>query len=165
VGHADTNFMNADLGTCMDYTNRPRNNLNPNRYDFIKLGKLYGGKKFMEILSKEEMEEEIADNNDIRNTEDGNTEWVDITPQEPSFSTAKEANWNKNSERGKNGEEGEEQNTNGRDRRLLRSTSIDTIQNKQRSIFSYSRSKASRVTKTITNQGEHVEIWTYYTPA
>jgi len=49
LGHADTNFFNTDLNTCMDYTNHPQNNLKPNEGDFAKLGKLYGGKDFLEI--------------------------------------------------------------------------------------------------------------------
>jgi len=40
--HQDEDFNNADLGTCMDYTHRPQNNLNPNQEDFDALNKLYG---------------------------------------------------------------------------------------------------------------------------
>jgi len=50
LGHQDTDFLNADLNTCMDYTNRPWNNLVPNEGDFVKLGNLYGGDDFVTIV-------------------------------------------------------------------------------------------------------------------
>eukprot|EP00588_Corethron_pennatum_P009711 CAMPEP_0194272752 /NCGR_PEP_ID=MMETSP0169-20130528/6229_1 /TAXON_ID=218684 /ORGANISM="Corethron pennatum, Strain L29A3" /LENGTH=518 /DNA_ID=CAMNT_0039015491 /DNA_START=178 /DNA_END=1734 /DNA_ORIENTATION=- len=50
LGHQDTDFLNADLNTCMDYTSRPWNNLIPNEEDFVKLGHLYGGDNFVTIV-------------------------------------------------------------------------------------------------------------------
>lgn len=47
LGHQDENFYNANLGTCMDYTNDPtRNdgfgdNLHPNTHDYEELGIIY----------------------------------------------------------------------------------------------------------------------------
>ncbi|CAJ1966255.1 unnamed protein product [Cylindrotheca closterium] len=40
--HTDENFNNRDLGNCMDYTNRPRNNLLPGRDNFLRLQEMYG---------------------------------------------------------------------------------------------------------------------------
>jgi hypothetical protein len=42
LNHADENFNNRDLGTCMDYTNRPQNNLTPNEENYQTLATLYG---------------------------------------------------------------------------------------------------------------------------
>ena len=36
------NFNNRDLGNCMDYTNRPQNNLLPGRANFLRLQEMYG---------------------------------------------------------------------------------------------------------------------------
>eukprot|EP00587_Corethron_hystrix_P010484 CAMPEP_0113319372 /NCGR_PEP_ID=MMETSP0010_2-20120614/13588_1 /TAXON_ID=216773 ORGANISM="Corethron hystrix, Strain 308" /NCGR_SAMPLE_ID=MMETSP0010_2 /ASSEMBLY_ACC=CAM_ASM_000155 /LENGTH=132 /DNA_ID=CAMNT_0000176903 /DNA_START=11 /DNA_END=410 /DNA_ORIENTATION=+ /assembly_acc=CAM_ASM_000155 len=53
LGHADTNFHERRYGDLYGQTNRPENNLTPNRNDFIKLGKLYGGKKFLDLVDEE----------------------------------------------------------------------------------------------------------------
>ena len=49
LGHQDENFGNANLGTCMDYTNDPlgttlggRNNEHPNQHDYVLLEQMYG---------------------------------------------------------------------------------------------------------------------------
>src|SRR5262249_9511852 len=34
LDHQDTNFNNANLGTCMDYTNDPSTNQHPNKHDY-----------------------------------------------------------------------------------------------------------------------------------
>jgi hypothetical protein len=40
--HTDESFTNADLGNCMDYTNRPANNRQPATANFVFLKELYG---------------------------------------------------------------------------------------------------------------------------
>jgi hypothetical protein len=40
--HTDENFNNADLGNCLDYTNRPINNLRPGEYNCNRLRTMYG---------------------------------------------------------------------------------------------------------------------------
>lgn len=40
--HADENFNNRDLGTCMDYTMRPESNMKPNARDYDLLLQMYG---------------------------------------------------------------------------------------------------------------------------
>lgn len=40
--HQDESFTNKDLGTCMDYSDSPQNNLVPNQKDFDSLNILYG---------------------------------------------------------------------------------------------------------------------------
>jgi len=40
--HWDTNFYNANMGNCMDYTNRPRSNMQPDTSNFNFLKELYG---------------------------------------------------------------------------------------------------------------------------
>jgi hypothetical protein len=40
--HTDENFNNADLGNCLDYTNRPSNNLRPGEYNCNRLKTMYG---------------------------------------------------------------------------------------------------------------------------
>jgi hypothetical protein len=40
--HTDENFNNADLGNCLDYTNRPSNNLRPGAYNCDRLKTMYG---------------------------------------------------------------------------------------------------------------------------
>lgn len=42
LGHSDENFNNKDLGNCMDYTNRPQNNMSPDTSNFEMLQELYG---------------------------------------------------------------------------------------------------------------------------
>jgi len=42
LGHSDENFLNADSGNCMDYTNSPQNNLMPDEYNYLILEDLYG---------------------------------------------------------------------------------------------------------------------------
>lgn len=44
LDHQDTNFNNANLGTCMDYTNNPDgppSNLHPNQHDYDELATIY----------------------------------------------------------------------------------------------------------------------------
>ena len=42
LGHFDENFYNKDLGNCMDYTERPENNMHPDESNFLVLEELYG---------------------------------------------------------------------------------------------------------------------------
>jgi hypothetical protein len=41
LDHQDENFNNANLGTCMDYTNDPSTNQHPNRHDYDELVIIY----------------------------------------------------------------------------------------------------------------------------
>lgn len=41
LNHQDENFNNANLGTCMDYTNLPTSNQHPNAHDFAQLETIY----------------------------------------------------------------------------------------------------------------------------
>ena len=40
--HTDENYYNFDRGDCLDYTTRPRNNLQPGEFNFNLLYSLYG---------------------------------------------------------------------------------------------------------------------------
>ena len=42
LDHQDENFSNANLGTCMDYTNDPSTNQHPNKHDYDMLVSIYG---------------------------------------------------------------------------------------------------------------------------
>jgi len=42
LGHTDENFHNKDLGNCMDYTERPENNMHPDTLNFEALEQMYG---------------------------------------------------------------------------------------------------------------------------
>lgn len=42
LGHFDENFYNKDLGNCMDYTEKPENNMHPDESNFMVLEELYG---------------------------------------------------------------------------------------------------------------------------
>ena len=42
LGHQDETFTNANLNTCMDYTNLPLSNQHPNAHDFEQLSIIYG---------------------------------------------------------------------------------------------------------------------------
>jgi hypothetical protein len=42
LGHFDENFYNKDLNNCMDYTERPENNMHPDESNFKVLEELYG---------------------------------------------------------------------------------------------------------------------------
>lgn len=42
LGHVDENFYNSDLGNCMDYTERPQNNMHPDDTNYQALADLYG---------------------------------------------------------------------------------------------------------------------------
>lgn len=42
LGHQDENFNNANLNTCMDYTNSPDSNQHPNQHDYDQLATIYG---------------------------------------------------------------------------------------------------------------------------
>lgn len=41
LDHQDENFNNANLGTCMDYTNDPSTNQHPNSHDYAELQDIY----------------------------------------------------------------------------------------------------------------------------
>jgi len=41
LDHQDENFSNANLGTCMDYTNNPSSNQHPNAHDYAQLEAIY----------------------------------------------------------------------------------------------------------------------------
>jgi len=41
LDHQDENFNNANLGTCMDYTNNPATNQHPNAHDYGMLEEIY----------------------------------------------------------------------------------------------------------------------------
>ena len=41
LDHQDENFNNANLGTCMDYTNTPSTNQHPNAHDYEELESIY----------------------------------------------------------------------------------------------------------------------------
>ena len=41
LNHQDENFSNANLNTCMDYTNSPTSNQQPNAHDYEMLGSIY----------------------------------------------------------------------------------------------------------------------------
>ena len=41
LAHQDENFTNANLGSCMDYTNNPGTNQHPNQHDYDQLQKIY----------------------------------------------------------------------------------------------------------------------------
>jgi len=41
LDHQDTNFNNANLGTCMDYTSNPGTNQHPNQHDYDELATIY----------------------------------------------------------------------------------------------------------------------------
>lgn len=41
LDHQDENFTNANLGTCMDYTNNPSTNQHPNKHDYDELAIIY----------------------------------------------------------------------------------------------------------------------------
>src|SRR5262245_39009596 len=41
LAHQDENFNNANLGTCMDYTNLPASNQHPNAHDYSLLQTIY----------------------------------------------------------------------------------------------------------------------------
>ena len=41
LDHQDENFDNANLGTCMDYTNSPASNQHPNQHDYDELEEIY----------------------------------------------------------------------------------------------------------------------------
>ena len=41
LDHQDESFGNANLGTCMDYTNLPESNQHPNQHDYDQLAAIY----------------------------------------------------------------------------------------------------------------------------
>lgn len=41
LAHQDENFNNANLGSCMDYTNDPNTNQHPNQHDYDQLASMY----------------------------------------------------------------------------------------------------------------------------
>ncbi len=55
LDHQDTNFNNANLGTCMDYTNDPSTNQHPNQHDYDELVTIYSHlDSFTTVLSARE---------------------------------------------------------------------------------------------------------------
>jgi hypothetical protein len=46
LDHQDENFNNANLGTCMDYTNSPESNQHPNAHDYEELEDIYAHTDF-----------------------------------------------------------------------------------------------------------------------
>ncbi len=42
LDHQDEDFGNANLDTCMDYTNRPASNQHPDDHDYEQLVSIYG---------------------------------------------------------------------------------------------------------------------------
>jgi hypothetical protein len=52
LAHQDENFSNANLNTCMDYTNLPESNQSPNAHDYEMLKTIYGhSDSFTTLLS------------------------------------------------------------------------------------------------------------------
>lgn len=41
LDHQDEDFNNANLGTCMDYTNNPESNQHPNQHDYDQIVQIY----------------------------------------------------------------------------------------------------------------------------
>ena len=52
LDHQDENFVNPNLGTCMDYTNDPSTNQHPNQHDYDQLGTIYGHLDSITTLSQ-----------------------------------------------------------------------------------------------------------------
>jgi len=54
LDHQDENFSNANLGTCMDYTNDPSTNQHPNQHDYDMLETIYSAHldAFLSAFSK-----------------------------------------------------------------------------------------------------------------
>jgi len=59
LGHSDENFHNVDLGNCMDYTERPQNNMHPDESNFNTLEELYGN---VNNIVKDNAKENVKDN-------------------------------------------------------------------------------------------------------
>jgi len=59
LGHSDENFHNVDLGNCMDYTERPQNNMHPDESNFKTLEELYGN---VNNIVKDNAKENVKDN-------------------------------------------------------------------------------------------------------
>jgi len=56
--HTDERFWNRDQGNCMDYTNRPQNNMQPDSVNFETLASVYGeiGGTKPPVVSTDELE-------------------------------------------------------------------------------------------------------------
>lgn len=52
LDHQDSNFNNANLGTCMDYTNKPKSNQHPNRHDYNELETIYRHRDSINTVGK-----------------------------------------------------------------------------------------------------------------
>lgn len=52
--HTDENFYNSDLGNCMDYTNNPRNNMQPAQANFDFMAQLYGALDGSYVFNRED---------------------------------------------------------------------------------------------------------------
>ena len=69
LGHFDENFYNADQGNCMDYTERPENNMRPDESTFKVLQDLYGTVDHSDDVGSSRtvaVEDMLENNNDRR---------------------------------------------------------------------------------------------------
>lgn len=67
LGHSDENFYNKDLGNCMDYTEKPENNMHPDESNFLVLEELYGNVNQSDFITGETVAvEEKLENNGNR---------------------------------------------------------------------------------------------------
>ncbi len=71
LAHQDEKFGNANLGSCMDYTNDPTTNQHPNDHDYTQLETIYSSHLDMmtTALSKAAGASARANNNDIDTTD------------------------------------------------------------------------------------------------
>lgn len=73
LGHSDENFHNRDLGNCMDYTERPEKNMQPDESNFESLVDLYGPlggvTVSQQLPSKSGDDRELVDNDDAERVE------------------------------------------------------------------------------------------------
>lgn len=68
LGHFDENFYNKDLGNCMDYTERPENNMHPDESNFMVLEELYGDVNQIHVSSGDTVAvEDVAVEEKLRN--------------------------------------------------------------------------------------------------
>ena len=65
--HWDEDFRNEDMGNCMDYTNRPENNMEPDENLFSYLWQLYGSfsRREEEVEANIFLEDEGRKSNDV----------------------------------------------------------------------------------------------------
>ena len=74
LDHQDEDFSNANLGTCMDYTNNPSTNQHPNVHDYEELGIIYG---HLDTTTTVGSETAPSSKNDVADT-DGPAQWGKI---------------------------------------------------------------------------------------